>query len=355
MDTPLAKVKGVGPSTERQLKYRGIKSAEDLAAIAVDNLAAMPNFDMDKATTLKQAAMELLGNGGDHTPAEPAAVTPVTTAKSADSNTKTTAAPAKAKRTKPAPTATTEQTATAEPAAPAPARSRASKSQDQSTPAKSEAGSDTGESVTKPQASKKAKVVIPAVAPVAATKPAKTGTMAVFCDFENIVLGTRAARYPAFDVSKVLSTLLPKGNIAVRKVYGDWSSHKDFKTALHAAAFELIEIPTIPQSNQNPADIRMVVDALDLCYTKPHINTFVIISGNSDFTSLANKLRENNKTVIGIGVKKTTDITLANNCNEFIYYDDLLEPAAKKATSRQQNSNVDSKPKPKTNKKPILT
>lgn len=148
--------------------------------------------------------------------------------------------------------------------------------------------------------------------------------MAVFCDLENVAIGVRDARYAQFDIEKVLERLLLKGNIVVKKAYCDWERYKDFKGGMHEAAFELIEIPHIRQSGKNSADIRMVVDALDLCYTKSHINSFVVVSGDSDFSPLVSKLRENNKNVIGVGVKKSTSDLLISNCDEFIFYDDLV-------------------------------
>jgi uncharacterized protein (TIGR00288 family) len=148
--------------------------------------------------------------------------------------------------------------------------------------------------------------------------------MAVFCDFENIALGVREAKYDKFDMKKVLERLLVKGSIVVKKAYCDWERYKDFKAPMHEAAFEMIEIPHVRQSGKNSADIRMVVDALDLCYTKAHVDTFVIISGDSDFSPLVSKLRENNKEVIGVGVKHSTSDLLIANCDEFIFYDDLV-------------------------------
>ncbi len=148
--------------------------------------------------------------------------------------------------------------------------------------------------------------------------------MAVFCDFENIALGVRDAKYDKFDIEKVLERLLLKGSIVVKKAYCDWERYKTFKAVMHEAAFELIEIPHVRQSGKNSADIRMVVDALDLCYTKEHVDTFVIVSGDSDFSPLVSKLRENNKEVIGVGVKQSSSDLLINNCDEFIYYDDLV-------------------------------
>jgi uncharacterized protein (TIGR00288 family) len=148
--------------------------------------------------------------------------------------------------------------------------------------------------------------------------------MALFCDFENIALGVRDAKYDKFDIKRVLERLLLKGSIVVKKAYCDWERYKEFKAAMHEAAFELIEIPHVRQSGKNSADIRMVVDALDLCYTKSHVDGFVIISGDSDFSPLVSKLRENNKRVIGVGVKNSTSVLLIANCDEFIFYDDLV-------------------------------
>jgi len=151
-----------------------------------------------------------------------------------------------------------------------------------------------------------------------------TTNLALFCDFENIALGVRDARYAQFDITKVLERLLLKGSIVVKKAYCDWERYREFKASMHQAGFELIEIPHVKQSGKNSADIRMVVDALDLCYTKPHVDTFVIISGDSDFSPLVSKLRENNKGVIGCGVKNSTSDLLLASCDEFIYYDDLV-------------------------------
>lgn len=161
-------------------------------------------------------------------------------------------------------------------------------------------------------------------------------TLALFCDFENVALGVRDAKYPKFDMQLVLERLLVKGNIVVKKAYSDWDRYKDFKPVMHEAAFELIEIPHTRQSGKNSADIRMVVDALDLCYTKDHIDTFVILSGDSDFSPLVSKLRENAKLVIGVGVKNSTSALLVNNCDEFLFYDDLIVAHATKKTSRKR-------------------
>ena len=159
-----------------------------------------------------------------------------------------------------------------------------------------------------------------------------TRNMAVFCDFENLALGVREAKYDRFDMKKVLERLLVKGSIVVKKAYCDWERYKEFKAPMHEAAFEMIEIPHVRQSGKNSADIRMVVDALDLCYTKLHVDTFVILSGDSDFSPLVSKLRENNKEVIGVGVKHSTSDLLIANCDEFIFYDDLV----RKETSKRQ-------------------
>ena len=161
------------------------------------------------------------------------------------------------------------------------------------------------------------------------------GNLALFCDFENIALGVRDAKYAKFDIQRVLEKLLIKGSIVAKKAYCDWDRYKQFKGPMHEAAFELIEIPHVRMSGKNSADIRMVVDALDLCYTKEHIDTFVIISGDSDFSPLVSKLRENAKTVIGVGVKNSTSDLLTASCDEFIYYDDLVaERAAPKRNRR---------------------
>ena len=158
-----------------------------------------------------------------------------------------------------------------------------------------------------------------------------THSMALFCDFENIALGVRDSQYAKFDIHRVLERLLLKGNIVVKKAYCDWERYKEFKAAMHEASFELIEIPHVRQSGKNSADIRMVVDALDLCYTKAHVDTFVVISGDSDFSPLVSKLRENNRLVIGMGVKNSTSDLLIANCDEFIYYDDLVRGERKRS------------------------
>jgi uncharacterized LabA/DUF88 family protein len=159
-------------------------------------------------------------------------------------------------------------------------------------------------------------------------------SMAVFCDFENVALGVRDANYEKFDIKPILERLLLKGSIVVKKAYCDWDRYKSFKGTMHEANFELIEIPHVRQSGKNSADIRLVVDALDLCYTKAHVNTFVIISGDSDFSPLVSKLRENAKQVIGVGVKQSTSDLLVANCDEFIFYDDLVRESRRTAAKR---------------------
>jgi uncharacterized protein (TIGR00288 family) len=182
----------------------------------------------------------------------------------------------------------------------------------------------------------------------------KTQNMALFCDFENIALGVRDAKYAQFDVKKILERLLLKGSIIVKKAYSDWERYKDYKPVMHEASFELIEIPHVRQSGKNSADIRMVVDALDLCYTKSHVDTFVIISGDSDFSPLVSKLRENNKLVIGVGVKNSSSELLIANCDEFIFYDDLVrESEAKRRKAKKPapkpSAGVQPKPEQKEN------
>ena len=170
-------------------------------------------------------------------------------------------------------------------------------------------------------------------------------SMALFCDFENVALGVRDAQYDKFDIKPILERLLLKGSIVVKKAYCDWERYKGFKATMHEANFELIEIPHVRQSGKNSADIRMVVDALDLCYTKAHVNTFVIISGDSDFSPLVSKLRENAKQVIGVGVKQSTSDLLVANCDEFIFYDDLVRES-QRASSRRQHQPQGQSPQP---------
>jgi len=152
----------------------------------------------------------------------------------------------------------------------------------------------------------------------------RAAALAVFCDFENVALGVRDARYDELDVDLILERLLDKGKIVVKKAYSDWERYRTSVRGLHEAGFELIEIPHTGYAGKNSADIRLVVDALDLCYTKEHIDVFVVVSGDSDFSPLVSKLRENDKRVIGLGVKNSSSDLLIENCDEFIYYDDLV-------------------------------
>jgi uncharacterized protein (TIGR00288 family) len=180
----------------------------------------------------------------------------------------------------------------------------------------------------------------------------ENNNMALFCDFENVAIGVRDAKYDKFDVRKVLEHLLLKGSIVVKKAYCDWDRYKAFKPAMHEAAFELIEIPHLRMSGKNSADIRMVVDALDLCYTKSHVDTFVIISGDSDFSPLVSKLRENNKTVIGVGVKQSSSDLLIANCDEFIYYDDLVREKSRRQGRRKPTPSAPAASAPDAPKSP---
>jgi len=170
-------------------------------------------------------------------------------------------------------------------------------------------------------------------------------TMAVFLDLENIALGAKEAQFPRFDIRLVMERLLLRGHIVVKKAYCDFDRYKEFKRGLHEAAFELIEIPHVRQSGKNSADIRMVVDALDLCYTKQHLDTFVILSGDSDFSPLVSKLRENAKTVVGVGVKNSSSDLFINNCDQFIYYDDLVREKPERPGGRPRRK-VSPKPEP---------
>ena len=174
--------------------------------------------------------------------------------------------------------------------------------------------------------------------------------MAVFLDLENIALGALDAHFPKFDIQKVLERLLLRGHIVVKKAYCDFDRYKVFKRDLHEAAFELIEIPHVRQSGKNSADIRMVVDALDLCYTKGHVDTFVIISGDSDFSPLVSKLRENDKTVIGVGVKNSTADLFISNCDEFLYYDDLVRAEHQPRTRQRSAARTESARTPESDK-----
>ena len=181
--------------------------------------------------------------------------------------------------------------------------------------------------------------------------------LAIFCDYENVAIGARDAKFDQFDVQLVLERLLDKGKIVVKKAYSDWDRYKSAKKQLHEAAFELIEIPHVSYSGKNSADIRLVVDALDLCYTKSHVDVFVIVSGDSDFSPLVSKLRENNKKVIGLGVKNSSSDLLIDNCDEFIYYDDLVRQRKdpRKPKPRKRSGERDGRDRPAGDRAPTVS
>jgi uncharacterized protein (TIGR00288 family) len=159
-------------------------------------------------------------------------------------------------------------------------------------------------------------------------KPEEEHALAVFLDFENLALGFKGMRDMEFDVHRVLDRLVEKGKVVVKKAYADWGRYAHYKKELHEAGLELIEIPKRTMTGKNSADIRLCVDAMDLCYSKEHIDTFAIISGDSDFTPLVSKLKENGKRVIGLAMKGAASELLVDNCDEFIFYEDLAQPQA---------------------------
>jgi uncharacterized protein (TIGR00288 family) len=159
--------------------------------------------------------------------------------------------------------------------------------------------------------------------------------IALFMDFENIALGLKGKKNKSFDVHRILERLLDKGRIIAKRAYADWTRYADYREALHESAIELIEVPKRSQTGKNSADIRLVVDALDLCYTKEHLDTFVVVSGDSDFSPLVSKLKENNKRVIGIGLREATSSLLADNCDEFLFYEDLTVPGTVRPPSQR--------------------
>ncbi len=162
--------------------------------------------------------------------------------------------------------------------------------------------------------------------------------LALFIDLENVVIGAGEAKVEDFEIHRVLERLVEKGKIVVKKAYADWTVYKKYKQSLHEAGIELIDIPQRRYSGKNSADIKMVVDAMDLCYSKEHVNYFVLVSGDSDFAPLVLKLKENNKTVIGVGLRQSTSELLASNCDEFIFYDDLVKkPVSERSTRRLAN------------------
>ena len=153
--------------------------------------------------------------------------------------------------------------------------------------------------------------------------------IAVFVDFENLAIGVRDMKAGKFQIQLILKRLLEKGRIVYKRAYCDWANYQDSVREFHGQGVELIDIPQSKMSGKNSADIRMVVDALDLCHSKQHIDVFALISGDSDFSPLVSKLKENNKRVIGCGVKSSTSDLLIGNCDEFIYYNDLIRVARK--------------------------
>ncbi len=178
-----------------------------------------------------------------------------------------------------------------------------------------------------PSATTIVETVVPAPPPVSMSQLDQK--LALFIDIDNVIIGLRESGHPKFDVKLLLSRLLDKGKIIIKKAYADWSRYAEYKRAFHESAFELIDIPQHKMTGKNSADIRMVVDAMDLASNKEHITTFVIGSGDSDFSPLVSKLKENNKTVLGFGVKGSTSELLIENCDEFIYYEDLVREQVK--------------------------
>jgi len=164
-------------------------------------------------------------------------------------------------------------------------------------------------------------------------------TLAVFIDFENLAIGFKHRRGD-FDVDKILERLVEKGKVIVKKAYADWGEYKQYTKPLHENAIELIEIPRRQMTGKNSADIRLAVDAMDLAWSKQHVDTFVIVSGDSDFSPLVSKLKENGKHVIGVGMKESTSDLLSENCDEFIFYEDLEKQAARPATPGPQATNI---------------
>ena len=158
---------------------------------------------------------------------------------------------------------------------------------------------------------------------------------AVFVDFENLALGVEQDKKGRFEIELVLKRLLERGRIVFKRAYCDWPRFKDFMQEFHRFGFEMVDIPSSRVSGKNSADIRMVVDAIDLCYSKSHIDTFVLVTGDSDFSPLVSKLKENDKRVIGCGVRSSTSDLLANNCDEFIFYDDLIRVQKRTQTRRR--------------------
>ena len=171
--------------------------------------------------------------------------------------------------------------------------------------------------------------------------------IAVFVDYENLALGARDSKWRTLNIDLILKCLLEKGRIVYKRAYCDWSQYRSDVRDFHARGIELIDIPRSKMSGKNSADIRMVVDALDLCYSKEHIEIFALLTGDSDFSPLVSKLKENHKRVIGCGVKNSTSGLLMGSCDEFLYYDDLAKAADLKADKRAEKQ----KSKPAASKK----
>jgi len=181
-------------------------------------------------------------------------------------------------------------------------------------------------------------------------------TTAVFVDFENLALGVEQDKKGRFEIELVLKRLLERGRIVFKRAYCDWSRFQNFMREFHMQGFEMVDIPGSKVSGKNSADIRMVVDAIDLCYSKTHIDTFALITGDSDFSPLVSKLKENDKRVVGCGVRKSTSDLLANNCDEFIFYDDLIrvqKQTQQKQTQRKQVQAPDGKKQVTVNGMPV--
>jgi len=175
--------------------------------------------------------------------------------------------------------------------------------------------------------------------------PVGAHKIAVFIDLENLAIGVGKSRQAKFDVNRVLRRLVEKGDIVFKKAYADWGNYSTYKRPLHEAAIELIDMPGSKLTGKNSADIKMVVDALELCYTKPFIDAFALISGDSDFSPLVSKLRENNKHIIGVGVKNSTSPLLIDNCDEFLFYDELETKAARRPPAQNGWTNLPQKKK----------
>ena len=175
--------------------------------------------------------------------------------------------------------------------------------------------------------------------------------IAVFVDYENLAIGARDSKWRHLNIDLILKRLLEKGRIVYKRAYCDWSQYRSDVRDFHSRGIELVDIPRSKMSGKNSADIRMVVDALDLCYSKDHIEIFALLTGDSDFSPLASKLKENDKRVIGCGVKNSTSGLLMGSCDEFLYYDDLAKVADTKAERAAENAKKKPQPKKKAAKK----